>query len=130
MTDDRLVERLRSAGCVFAEHEAAALREAAADATALERMTSARLAGEPLEHVIGWVDFAGLRVSLGPGTFVPRPRSEFLVACALDAVTSGDAVLDLCCGVGAVPVMPRRTFQASECVRSGSIGQRPCRACS
>ncbi len=100
--DDRLVARLRTAGCVFAEHEAAALRAAAADPDTLERMTLARVAGSPLEHVLGEVDFAGLRVALGPGSFVPRARSEYLVRCALESVEPGGAVLDLCCGVGAV----------------------------
>ena len=99
---DALVARLRAAGCVFAEEEAALLRDAGADAAALEVLVGERVAGRPLEHVLGWVDFAGLRLRLGPGVFVPRPRSEYLVQVAADALTTGGVLVDLCAGCGAV----------------------------
>ena len=80
ITDLDLVSRLRAAGCVFAEEEAAVLREAAAgDPALLGTMLAARVAGEPLEHVVGWVDFAGRRWAVEPGVFVPRQRTELLV---------------------------------------------------
>lgn len=103
-----LVARLRAAGCVFAEDEAALLL-AAADAdrdhgpASLEAMVARRVAGEPLEHVLGWAEFAGLRLSVGPGVFVPRRRSELLVRCAAQRVGDGPrVVVDLCCGCGAL----------------------------
>lgn len=97
-----LVDRLRAAGCVFAEDEAALLQEAAADSAELEALVQQRIAGQPLEHVLGWVDFAGLRLRLGSGVFVPRPRSEFLVGVAADALTPGGVLVDLCSGCGAI----------------------------
>jgi release factor glutamine methyltransferase len=97
-----LVARLRAAGCVFAEDEAALLHEAAADAAELETLVQQRIAGQPLEHVVGWVDFAGLRLRLGPGVFVPRPRSEYLVQVAASALTPGGMLVDLCSGCGAI----------------------------
>jgi release factor glutamine methyltransferase len=57
------------------------------------------MSGEPLEHVVGWADFAGLRVAVDPGVFVPRRRSELLVEMA--AREPADVVLDLCCGSAA-----------------------------
>jgi release factor glutamine methyltransferase len=96
-----LVARLRAAGCVFAEEEAALLREAASG-TALEALVSRREAGEPLEHVLGWAEFAGLRVAVEPGVFVPRHRSEFLVDQAVNAAPAARIVVDLCCGTGAI----------------------------
>ncbi|MFD6178129.1 MULTISPECIES: putative protein N(5)-glutamine methyltransferase [unclassified Isoptericola] len=99
---DALVVRLRAAGCVFAEDEAALLVEATADDEAgLEELVARRVAGEPLEHVLGWVRFAGRRWSVGPGVFVPRRRTELMVAAAL-ALPAPSTVLDLCCGCGAV----------------------------
>ena len=84
--DPVLVARLRAAGCVFAEDEAALLTEAVegrADAAAdLERMVARRVAGEPLEQVLGWAEFAGLRILLEPAVFVPRRRTELLAAKA------------------------------------------------
>ncbi|GAB3761949.1 release factor glutamine methyltransferase [Nocardioides ginsengisegetis] len=97
-----LVVRLRTAGCVFAEDEARLLVEAAADAAALEGMVTARVAGTPLELVVGFAEFCGLRVAVAPGVFVPRQRSAFLVARARALLPPGGVVLDLCCGTGAL----------------------------
>ncbi|MGW1888892.1 putative protein N(5)-glutamine methyltransferase [Streptomyces sp. NPDC002004] len=100
-----VVERLRAAGCVFAEDEARILREAAGTPAELAAMVDRRAAGLPLEHVVGWAEFCGLRVSVDPGVFVPRRRTEFLVAQALELVRGrcdGPVVVDLCCGTGAV----------------------------
>ncbi|WP_369206511.1 putative protein N(5)-glutamine methyltransferase, partial [Streptomyces sp. PU-14G] len=99
-----LVARLRTAGCVFAEDEARLLRETARDGAELDAMAARRIAGHPLEHVLGWAQFADLRVAVEPGVFVPRRRTEFLVRCAADAAPTGTPplVVDLCCGTGAV----------------------------
>ena len=70
-TDD-VVVRLRAAGCVFAEDEAALLVEAAAaDVRCLARLVAAREAGDPLEQLLGWVAFCGRRVAVGPGCSYP-----------------------------------------------------------
>jgi release factor glutamine methyltransferase len=100
---DDLVTRLRAAGCVFAEDEAALLVEASAgDGGELERMLARRVAGDPLEHILGWAEFRGLRIAVGPGVFVPRQRTGFLVETALRDLPAKAVVLDLCCGSGAV----------------------------
>src|SRR4051812_16138003 len=97
-----LVARLRAAGCVFAEDEARLLRAQARTAPELTSMAARRVAGEPLEHVLGWAEFAGLRVAVEPGVFVPRHRSEFLVQQAAGAGPHARVVVDLCCGSGAI----------------------------
>ena len=104
-----VVARLRGAGCVFAEDEARLLIGEARTPAELAELVSRRVAGLPLEQVLGWAEFRGRRVALAPGVFVPRRRSEFLVdravALATGPVTdvrSGLVVLDLCCGSGAV----------------------------
>jgi release factor glutamine methyltransferase len=96
------VVALRAAGCVFAEDEAAVLREAAADEGTLGALVRRRADGEPLEQVVGYADFCGIRVRLRPGVFVPRVRSELLVRLAVEAVPSAGVVVDLCCGSGAL----------------------------
>jgi release factor glutamine methyltransferase len=82
--DDSVVTRLRAAGCVFAEDEARLLRAAARTPDELAAMVARRVAGLPLEHVLGWAEFRGLRIAVEPGVFVPRRRTEFLVEQALD----------------------------------------------
>lgn len=65
-------------------------------------MVARRAGGLPLEHVVGWAEFAGLRIEVDAGVFVPRRRTEFLVARAAALLRPGAVVLDLCCGSGAV----------------------------
>jgi release factor glutamine methyltransferase len=96
---------LRSAGCVFAEDEAQLLMSAAATPASLSAMVDRRAAGEPLEHVLGWAEFCGLRIAVDPGVFIPRRRTELLVreAAALARQPGPTTVVvDLCCGSGAV----------------------------
>ncbi|SEK21997.1 release factor glutamine methyltransferase [Blastococcus sp. DSM 46786] len=100
--DATLVRRLRDAGCVFAEEEAALLASAARDADELARLVGQRVAGAPLEQVVGWAEFCGLRITVAPGVFVPRRRTEVLVAEAVGHARPGALVVDLCCGTGAV----------------------------
>lgn len=107
MSIDRVVSQLRDAGCVFAEEEATLLRAEAGSTTRLAALVGRRVAGEPLEHILGWARFEGLRVAVGAGVFVPRRRSRVLVWAALDALAAlapqGERiVVDLCCGSGAI----------------------------
>jgi release factor glutamine methyltransferase len=99
-----VVARLRAAGCVFAEEEALLLAGAASTEADLEAMVAERVAGLPLQHVLGWADFCGQRVAVDRGVFVPRPRTELLVREAVARARPGDRVVDLCCGSGAVGV--------------------------
>ena len=99
-----VVARLRAAGCVFAEDEAALLVEAARTPAELDALVARRAAGEPLEQVVGWAEFAGLRIAVEPGVFVPRRRTEFLVGVAVARGGPRSVVLDLCCGSGALGV--------------------------
>ena len=102
MTDSpAIVARLRAAGCVFAEDEAALLAGAAGSPGELEAMVAARVRGLPLEQVVGWAEFRGLRILVDPGVFVPRRRSEFLVQVVISLAT-GPVIVDLCCGTGAL----------------------------
>jgi len=107
VTDAEIVARLRAAGSVFAEQEAVVLRAEATDAAHLERMIVRRVAGDPLEQIVGWAEFDGIRFVVEPGVFVPRHRTEFLVQSAARLGHPDAVVLDLCCGVGALGVAVR-----------------------
>jgi release factor glutamine methyltransferase len=96
------VARLRGAGCVFAEDEAALLIATARSPEELDAMVERRVAGLPLEQVLGWAEFCGLRIAVEPGVFVPRRRTEFLVRQAAALAQPGAIVVDLCCGAGAI----------------------------
>ncbi|MCI0688468.1 MAG: putative protein N(5)-glutamine methyltransferase [Sporichthyaceae bacterium] len=104
MSQAAIVARLRAAGCVFAEDEARLLIEAASTPDDLAAMVDQRVAGWPLEHVVGWADFGGQRIAVDPGVFVPRRRTELLVSRAAALATPGATVVDLACGSGAIGV--------------------------
>jgi len=93
---------LRAAGSVFAEDEARLLVEAAPDDADLDRLVRQRAAGIPLEHLLGWVEFDGLRIAVEPGVFVPRRRTELLVREAARRAPPRAVVVELCAGAGAV----------------------------
>ena len=100
--ESAIVTRLRAAGCVFAEDEARLLESAARTPADLATMVDRRVAGLPLEQVLGWAEFCGLRIALDPGVFVPRRRTEFLVEQARALLGPGAIIVDLCCGAGAI----------------------------
>jgi release factor glutamine methyltransferase len=142
-----IVSRLRAAGCVYAEEEAAILLAGARSPEELDVMVGQRVSGLPLEQVVGWAEFYGLRIAVNPGVFVPRRRSEFLVDVAVGMLpapskarsyaengamppqTAHDhgrrvVVMDLCCGTGALGVAVASTLGAAEsrAMRGGTTG--------
>ena len=129
--------QLRAAGCVFAEEEAAKIAGAAASPREAEELLRRRLAGQPLEYVLGWAGFCGLRIAVCPGVFIPRRRTEFLAGAAVAAAGAlpSPVVLDLCCGSGAISAVlaaavpdaelhaADRSRAAVECARGNLAGQ-------
>jgi len=146
-TDPDIVARLRAAGCVFAEDEARLLEDAARTPAQLDEMIAKRVKGLPLEQVVGWAEFCGLRIGVEPGVFVPRRRSEFLVAVAVGlaraAALAGApdmsgmsdrsasrlaqggggslVIVDLCCGTGALGLAVATGMRAAD---AGAAGMR------
>jgi release factor glutamine methyltransferase len=129
-----IVDALRRAGCVFAEEEAQLLVEAAASPEQLAALVARRVEGEPLEQILGWAEFYGLRVAVRPGVFVPRRRTELLVRVAAGLAVEGAIVVDLCCGSGAIgaalrSAVPRIELHAADvdpaavaCARANLVG--------
>ncbi|KRE53335.1 hypothetical protein ASG92_07340 [Arthrobacter sp. Soil736] len=92
LTRSTVIARLRAAGCVFAEDEADLLFAAPFCPSELAAAVERRVGGFPLEHILGWAEFCGLRIAVDSGVFVPRRRTEFLVseaAALLAALASG-----------------------------------------
>jgi release factor glutamine methyltransferase len=120
---------------VFAEDEADLLLAAATTSAELDSLVERRVAGLPLEHLLGWAKFHGLRIIVRPGVFVPRRRTEFLVDVAVSLAPPDPVVLDLCCGSGALgaafaaATRPRELHAADvepaavECARVNVPGQ-------
>ena len=58
----------------------------------------------PLQYLLGAVQFGRARILVGPGVFVPRPETEYLLEWALQAIAdrTSPTVVDLCAGSGAI----------------------------
>jgi release factor glutamine methyltransferase len=80
---------------------------AAMTATRYAEAVRRRALREPLQRILGWEDFRGLRFRLTPDVLVPRPETELLVEWALEflpAVSSGRRarVIDVGTGSGCI----------------------------
>lgn len=112
-----VVERLRQAGCVAAEEEAAELRATAAgDGDLLDALVDRRCTGEPLAWIVGTIRFCGVPVLVHPGVYVPRGQSEPLVWEAVRRLPHDGVAVDLCTGSGAVAVVLARCRPAATVV--------------
>ncbi|HET6963397.1 MAG TPA: HemK/PrmC family methyltransferase [Acidimicrobiales bacterium] len=102
-----------------ADEEARELAAAAGgDLSRLEELVTRRLAGEPLAWVTGWVDFAGTRLRVDEGVYVPRYETRILVTAALEVLPADGMAVDLCTGSGAVAAALRRSRPGARVVAS------------
>ena len=106
MTRRELRDALRPAAGEEAELEAKFLLEASADEAWLAEAVQRRLAGEPLQYILGEWEFMGLPFFVGRSALIPRQDTETLCETALSWLKNrpGASVLDLCCGTGCIGV--------------------------
>jgi release factor glutamine methyltransferase len=116
----RIVRMLADGGFVSPGAEADALLAASDEgAGSIDDLIARRLEGEPLAWITGSVGFAGLRVRVDPGVFVPRPHTEALARRAIELLPAGGIAVDLCTGSGAVAAVlrsshPRATVMGTD----------------
>ncbi len=85
----------------------------------IRRLIKRRAKGEPLQYIVGSVEFLGLRITVGKGVLIPRPETELLAEEAIKQVRSKKLgvrgtlskqtlghyrlkILDLCTGSGCI----------------------------
>lgn len=106
---------LTEAGCIAAREEADELiRAAAGDPDVLRDLVSRRTNGEPIAWLTGAVTFCGLRLSVAPGVYVPRPQTEPLARRAAKLLPSGGVAVDLCTGAGAIAAVLAEAAPAAQ----------------
>ena len=73
-----------------------------------------RAAREPLQYILGYTEFHGLKIKVGPGVLIPRPETELLVEEAVKTVHTSHftslRILDLCTGSGCIALALAREF--------------------
>lgn len=97
-------ERLRLGGVEDWRFEARQLETAFPDEGALQDALRRRLAGEPLQYILGTWDFYDLTLKVGPGVLIPRPDTETVCDLALEELKHQrqPVVADLCAGSGCI----------------------------
>lgn len=109
--------RLRAAGCVAAEEEAAlVVGRAGGDPDRLRDLIARRCTGEPLAWLIGSVPFCGETVVVHPGVYVPRWQTEPMATEAVDRLPERGSAVDLCTGAGAIATVLARRRPAARVV--------------
>lgn len=80
-----------------------------------------RIAGEPLQYIIGKWEFYGMEFAVGKGVLIPRQDTELLIDTALSVLSGVNQakILDLCSGTGCIPIvlkekLPDSTVMAAE----------------
>lgn len=81
--------------------------------TRIDGFLKRRSKREPLRYIVGYTEFYGLKIKVGPGVLIPRPETELLAEEAIKLFTvhrSLFTVLDLCTGSGCLALALAREF--------------------
>jgi release factor glutamine methyltransferase len=63
-----------------------------------------RISGKPTQYITHCQEFFGRDFTVTPDVLIPRPETEHVVSAALERLESGDTVIDVGCGSGAIAV--------------------------
>jgi len=92
----------------------------------IDELLTRRSKREPLQYVIGYTEFFGLKIKVGSGVLIPRPETELLAEEAIKTVTvyrlqvttedkdSSLSILDLCTGSGCLALALAREFSDAQ----------------
>ncbi len=96
------------------------------DAARATRLIRRRAHGEPVQYVIGHIEFLGLTINVGKGVLIPRPETELLVEEAIRTARNMKAgirprafrdplsILDLCTGSGCIALALAKEIPEAE----------------
>ena len=59
---------------------------------------------EPIQYILGYCDFCGLRFKVTPATLIPRPETSELVEWVASEATGNERILDIGTGSGCIAV--------------------------
>lgn len=82
------------------------------DEVAFLALIRRRIAGEPLQYILGEWEFMGCPFKVGEGVLIPRPETELLADFAKNTLASkpNPIIFDLCSGSGCIAVSVASMF--------------------
>jgi len=95
----------------------------------IETFLQRRAKREPLHYILGYTEFHGLKIHVGPGVLIPRPETELLVEEAISKITklktqnSKLRILDLCTGSGCIALALAKVFPDAEIYGTDTSGE-------
>ncbi len=121
------IDLLRSAGIESAAYDARALfrqiggispsdlvlRDADCSSSELTEAIDRRKRREPLQYILGEVDFYKETYKVTPDCLIPRPDTELLVDYAVKHLPSGASFIDICTGSGCIAVSTLKNTTAT-----------------
>lgn len=71
----------------------------------------------PIQHILGYEDFCGLRLAVNSNVLIPRPETQELVAWIVNEATGNERILDIGTGSGCIAIslahkLPNSTVDA------------------
>jgi release factor glutamine methyltransferase len=81
-----------------------------AEVGAIRELARRRGRREPLQHILGFAEFHGLRLATDRRALIPRPETELLVETIIERCPAPAAILDLGTGGGAIALALARAF--------------------
>ncbi len=80
---------------------------------AISTVTSKRVAGYPLQYIVGSWEFYGRDFLVGEGVLIPRADTETLIDTAKKLVEKKSTVIDLCSGSGCIAITLEKELGSS-----------------
>lgn len=72
---------------------------------------------EPVQHVLGFEWFGGLKIKVNPHVLIPRPETEELVNWIVSTeVDNINAIADLCTGSGCIALLLKKHFKETKLI--------------
>jgi release factor glutamine methyltransferase len=72
--------------------------------------------GEPVQYIIGEVEFYGLTLKVSPDVLIPRPETEELVDKIVKSGIKPKRILDICSGSGCIALALKSVFPTAEVI--------------
>lgn len=94
----------------FPEKELTFLQQQLSSSILMELKT-----GKPLQYILGYTEFYGLRFIVNPATLIPRPETEELVEWILNSVDPEQQlyILDIGTGSGCIPISLKKNLPSA-----------------